>query len=135
MVESSVSFSYLALECELSCKLHREGLPERQDMTEGTVLTSLGERWKSMVNIHTPLMSVTWMSLLHVQFDTVPRATATINNNHPTFSLKGLLFILRVWLTYPPSSWSALPPPEERNPSTMSTTSRVSLRRSGVRSS
>ena len=26
------------------CKLHREGLPERQDMTEGAVLSSLGER-------------------------------------------------------------------------------------------
>ena len=55
--------------------------------------------------------------------------------SHPTFSLKGLLFILRVWLMYPPSGWSALPPPEERNPSTMSTTSSVSLSRSGVRSS
>ena len=38
--------SYLSLECELSCKLHREGLPEGQDMTKGAVLSSLGrEKW------------------------------------------------------------------------------------------
>ena len=52
-----------------------------------------------------------------------------------TISVKALLFILSVWWTYSPSGWLAFPPPEERNPSTMSTTSSVSRRRSGVRSS
>ena len=35
---------YLSLECELSCKLHREGLPEGQDVTKGAVFSSLGEK-------------------------------------------------------------------------------------------
>ena len=47
-------------------------------MTEGAVFSSLGERGRSMVNIHTTLMSATWMSLLHIQFDMVAQATATI---------------------------------------------------------
>ena len=29
---------YLLLKCELSCKFHREGLPERQDVTKDTIL-------------------------------------------------------------------------------------------------
>jgi len=52
-----------------------------------------------------------------------------------TFSLKGLLVILRVWLMYSHRDRSAFPPPEDRNPNTMSTTSSVSLRQSGVHNS
>ena len=51
-----------------------------------------------------------------------------------TFSQKGRL-IFRVFLMYTPRSLLALPPPEERNPNTMSTTSSVSRRRSTERSS
>ena len=136
----------------MSCKFYRKGLPEGQDIIKGAIPLSLrrevymGERNRLSrhTSFHKPIHVFIIQSIMVVQ--QVGNTYSVIHYNSwvsrerslkilATISVKALLFILSVWWTYSPSGWLAFPPPEERNPSTMSTTSSVSRRRSGVRSS